>query len=158
MVLGLLLGIFISFVVSGFEEVLSKNVQVAFFIPFIVYITDAIGTQTQTIYSRDLKTGRAKFSTYLRKEFTLGIIWGALFAVFSGAVAFIWLDNGPLALCVTAATFLAIAVAPIIALLVTQAFQSIRRDPAVGSGPITTVIQDMLSVLIYGIVCSIILL
>ena len=59
---------------------------------------------------------------------------------------------------VSIATFIAIATAPIVALLVTQAFQSIKEDPAAGSGPISTVIQDMISVLIYGIVCSIIIL
>src|SRR5574344_1766808 len=60
LIIGLVLGICISFVTSNFEEVLSQNVQVAFFMPFVVYIADAIGTQTETIYSRNLKTGKAK--------------------------------------------------------------------------------------------------
>lgn len=158
LVLGLFLGILISFVTSRFEEVLSRNVQVAFFLPFIVYISAAIGTQTETIYSRDLNTGKTKFSNYLHKETTLGIIFGALFAVFSGAIAFLWLKDNLLALSVAIATFLAIAVAPIIALLVTQIFQFIHKDPAAGSGPITNVIQDIISVLIYGAVCSFIML
>ncbi len=156
--IGLLLGVGISLVVSRFEEVLSQNIQVAFFLPFIVYVADATGAQTASIYSRDLKSGRAKFSNYLRKEFLLGIIFGVAFGIFSGAIAFLWLKNDLLALSVATATCLAIAVAPIIALLITYVFQILHDDPAANSGPIATVIQDVTSVLIYGIVSSIIIL
>lgn len=158
LVIGLILGIGISFATSRFEEVLSQNIQIAFFLPFIVYIADAIGTQTETIYSRDLKTGKAKFSNYFRKELALGVIFGILFGIFAGAVAFLWLKNNLIALSVAIATSLVIAIAPIIALSITYIVQSIHKDPAAGSGPITTVIQDMISVLIYGIVSSIIIL
>ena len=34
---------------AGFEETLQKHVMVAFFIPAIVYVTDAIGTQTEAV-------------------------------------------------------------------------------------------------------------
>jgi len=156
--IGLLLGIVISFVMSSFEEVLASNVQVAFFLPFIVYIADAIGTQTDAIYSRDLKTGRAKFSHYFKKELALGIIFGLIFGAVSGVIVFLWLKNNLLAISVATACFIAVMVAPIVALLVTQIFQSLREDPAAGAGPVATVIQDMTSVLIYGIVCSAILL
>ncbi len=158
LILGLILGIGISFVTSSFEEVLSRNVHVAFFLPFIVYIADAIGTQTEAIYTRDLKTGKAKFSNYLRKEFMLGIIFGLLFSVFSGIISLLWLKDNLLSLSVSIASFFAIATAPLLALLIAQSFQSLNKDPAAGAGPTATVLQDMLSVIIYGIVTSIIIL
>lgn len=156
--IGLLLGIGISFITSRFEEVLSRNIQIAFFLPFIVYIAAAVGTQTEAIYLRDLKSGKAKFGNYFKKESALGLIFGIVFGAFSGAIAFLWLKNNLIALTVFIASFLAIAIAPIVALLVTQIFQSIKEDPASGAGPITTVIQDIISILIYGIVSSIIML
>jgi len=158
LVVGLLLGIGISFVVSGFEEVLSRNVQIAFFLPFIVYIADSIGAQTGAIYCRDLKTGKAKFSAYFFKELALGIIFGAVFGIFSGMVSFIWLKNNLISLTVAVATFFAIVVAPVSALIISYFFQYIHEDPAADSGPIATVIQDLTSVLIYGIVATIIML
>lgn len=158
LIVGLILGLGISFVTSSFEEVLSHNIQVAFFLPFVVYIAAAIGTQTEAIYSRDLRSGKAKFTKYLHKEFALGIIFGIVFGAFSGAIALFWLKNRLLAISVGLATFIAIAVAPIIALLVTHIFKLIREDPAAGSGPVTTVIQDMTSIVIYGIVTSMIIL
>lgn len=158
LVIGLFLGIGISFVTSNFEEVLSQNVQVAFFLPFVVYIADAIGTQTEAIYSRDLKTGKAKFSNYLRKELTLGIIFGLIFGGFSGFMSFLWLHDSLLSLSVAIASLFAITTAPLVALLVAYAFQAAHKDPAAGTGPVATVLQDMLSVVIYGVVASIIIL
>ena len=158
LIVGLLLGLGISFTTSSFEEVLTHNVQVAFFLPFIVYIADSIGTQTEAIYSRDLKTGRAKFSNYLRKEFAIGAIFGLLFGIFAGAISLLWLRNGLLSLSITIASFLAITTAPLVALLVAHTLQSVHKDPAAGTGPIATVLQDLLSVVIYGIVTSIIIL
>lgn len=158
LVIGLLLGIGISFVTSSFEEVLSKNVQVAFFLPFVVYIADAIGTQTEAIYSRDLRTGKAKFSNYLRKELALGIIFGVIFGIISGAITLLWLHDNLLSLSVSIASVLAITTAPLVAILVAHTFQALHKDPAAGTGPIATVIQDMLSVIIYGLVASIIIL
>jgi len=156
--LGLVLGFGISFITSHFEEVLYSNIEIAFFLPFVVYIADSIGTQTEAIYSRNLKTGKAKFSRYLRKELTLGIVFGVLFGLISGLVSFLWFNDSKLTLSVTLGTFFAILFAPIIAIIVTHIFQLLHKDPAAGSGPITTVIQDMTSVLIYGVICSLILL
>lgn len=156
--LGLVLGFGISFITSHFEEVLASNVRIAFFLPFVVYIADAIGTQTEAIYSRNLKTGRAKFIKYLRKELTLGIIFGIVFGLISGLVSFLWLGDSLLTLSVTLGTFFAILFAPVMAIVVTHTFQLLHKDPAASSGPIATVIQDMTSVVIYGIICSLILL
>lgn len=156
--LGLFLGIGISFLTSSFEEVLAKNVQIAFFLPFVIYVADAIGTQTESIYSRDLKSGKARFTNYLKKELSLGIIFGGIFSIISGSTTLFWLKNEPLALSVGLASFTAISTAPIIALLVTQSLQYLGWDPAAGSGPIATVIQDMTSILIYGLISTHILL
>jgi magnesium transporter len=154
LIIGLLLGIGISFITSGFEEVLSRNVRVVFFLPFIVYIADAIGTQTESIYTRDLKAGKARFANYLRKEFALGATFGLLFGIFSGIITLLWIKDGALSLSVSVASFLAITTAPVVALLVAHTFQSAHKDPAAGTGPIATVLQDMLSIVIYGAVTS----
>ena len=63
-----------------------------------------------------------------------------------------------LALSIGASMFATILFAPLIALLTTQISQLLREDPAVEAGPIATVFQDMTSVVIYGVVCSAILL
>ena len=156
LVLGLLLGILLSIVASRFEEVLALDVRIAFFIPFIVYMADAVGTQTQTIYSRDLRSGKASFKKYLYKESVLGLLLGLLSGCMSAIVTMLWFNSTQLATSVSIAMFASIALAPVVALLVTEVLQLEHKDPAVGAGPIATVIQDTLSVLIYGLVASLV--
>lgn len=152
--LGLLLGIILSITASRFEDVLAIDVRVAFFIPFIVYMADAVGSQTQTIYSRDLRSGKASFKKYLYKESVLGLLLGLLAGGMSAIVTLLWFNSTQLTLSVSVAMFASIALAPLVALIVTEILQLEHKDPAVGAGPIATVIQDTLSVLIYGLIAS----
>jgi Mg/Co/Ni transporter MgtE len=41
---------------AEYEETLNRNIALAFFIPGIVYLADAIGTQTETIVIRGINT------------------------------------------------------------------------------------------------------
>ncbi len=154
LILGLILGVALSFITSRFEEVLAKNISVAFFIPFVVYIADAVGAQTQSIYGRDLKSGKARFKKYLLKESILGITFGSIFGSIIFPVVLFWFNSIDLALTVGLSAFCAISTAPIIALIITEVFELIHKDPAASSGPISTVIQDAMSILIYGLIAS----
>lgn len=158
LVIGLLLGLVISFVTSNFEKVLSHDVRVAFFIPFIVYLADAIGTQTQTIYARDLKTGKVKFHNYLIKESALGLLLGIIFSAFSSFIIIVWFADRLLAASVGLSILIAVTAAPVMALCITQITNLLKTDPAAGAGPIATVVQDMLSLIIYGLISSWIIL
>ena len=158
LMIGLVLGILLSFVTSRFERVLSENIKIAFFIPFIVYMADAVGTQTQNIYARDLRTGHASFKKYLIKEGMLGIILGIVSSMAVALITAVWFASWDLTLAISLAMFGAIAVSPLIALLVVELFELERTDPAVGAGPIATVIQDTLSVLIFGVIASAVIL
>ncbi len=156
--IGLLLGIVLSFVTSRFEEVIAHNIKVAFFIPFVVYMAAAVGAQTQSIYIRDLRTGKANFKHYLVKETFLGLLLGAVFGLSSILITWLWFRSAELSTTVALSMFIAIAIAPIVALIVTEILQLEHKDPALGSGPIATVIQDTLSVLIYGFIATTIIL
>ncbi|HJU59261.1 MAG TPA: hypothetical protein VJ583_05895 [Nitrososphaeraceae archaeon] len=38
-----------AYVIRGFEDILSSYLALAAFIPMIVYLSDAVGTQSQTL-------------------------------------------------------------------------------------------------------------
>ena len=44
-------------IVGGFEDQLDKKVLLAFFLPAVVYMADAVGTQTETVLIRGLSVG-----------------------------------------------------------------------------------------------------
>lgn len=158
LLIGLALGIALSFLASRFEEVISHDIRVAFFLPFVVYLSAAVGAQTETIYVRDMRSKQAIFHTYLIKESALGIILGILFGVITAIIIALWFHDTLLAASVGSSIFATVSLAPVVALLVSEVSRKLKEDPAAESGPIMTVIQDMISVLIYGLVCSFFLL
>ena len=155
---GLLGGIGLTLVSSGFEEVLTANIGLAYFIPVIVYMADAVGTQTQTVYVRNMGKKRTKLSLYLVKEFLLGIVMGLLFGFLIGLFALFAFNSAEIAWSVGLSMGITMAVAPIIALIIPTILQKEHSDPAVGSGPFTTVIQDFVSLFVYFLIATAILL
>ncbi len=157
LVAGLLGGFLATFLLSRFEQQLSDNVQLAFFIPMIVYLSDAVGSQTETIFIRNGFKKRGIFRIYFAKEFVIGVLLGLIFGVVVGGVAYAWLRDAEIALTVGLATAITTAVAPLVALVIVKLFQIERHDPAVGAGPFATIAQDIITIELYFLVASLIL-
>lgn len=158
LVIGLGGGLLATVLTSRFEAILEKNIQLAFFIPVIVYLADAVGTQTETVYLENLTRRKISFHVYLLKEFLLGNAMGALFGVCTGLFSFIWFGSIEIAITVAYAMFVTMGIAPIIALLVPTILWKEHKDPTVGTGPFVTVLQDLISLVIYFYIASILIL
>jgi magnesium transporter len=134
---------------AAFEATLEKTVAVAFFVPALVYLADAIGTQTEAIAVRGLSLTRTGIGRLLSVELRTGLLIG----VTLGALAFlpIWLafGNVRLAAAVSISIVVAGTLAAAIGLGLPWLFARRGLDPAYGSGPVATVIQDILSILVY---------
>jgi magnesium transporter len=138
-----------------FETQIAANIAVAFFIPAIVYLADAVGTQTEAVAVRGLSLSGADLFPLLAGEIGTGILIG----VTLGSIAYpiVWFTFGSAALAATVAFALVVAgsVAATIGFLLPWSFAKVGYDPALGSGPVGTVVQDVLSLLIYFFVASI---
>lgn len=154
LLVGLFGGIASTIIVSSFQDILSKNIQLAFFLPVIVYMSDAIGTQTETIYIRNLAKFKDNFFKYLVKEMLIGLSFGSFFGLLIAVFAFIWFQSESVALSVGLAMFINATIAPLIALGVTEILFKERTDPALGGGPFTTIIQDIISLSIYLMIAT----
>ncbi|OGE75537.1 MAG: hypothetical protein A3C85_03585 [Candidatus Doudnabacteria bacterium RIFCSPHIGHO2_02_FULL_48_21] len=157
LILGLLGGLVTSVIVSEFEQILAADVRLAFFIPIIVYMSDAVGTQTETIFVRHLKQTGKGFWRYLAKETLLGLSVGLIFGIIIGSFAAYWLSSAAIGLTVGLAMFINVALAPILATCVPELLYKEHTDPALGAGPLATIIQDLISLLIYFFVASLII-
>lgn len=157
LILGLLGGIMATIFSASFEELLAKNIQLAFFIPIIVYMADAIGTQTQTVYVRNMGKRRDIFRKYVFKEFLLGILLGILFGCIIGLFSYVWFQSFKTSLTIGLSMSATMATAPLLGIIIPELIRKIHKDPAVGAGPFTTVLQDLLSLLIYFSIATTIL-
>ncbi|RPF28097.1 magnesium transporter [Georgenia muralis] len=144
-------------VVGSFEEQLSQEVLIAFFVPGVVYMADAVGTQTEALVIRGLSVGIGVRRIAGREVLTgllLGIVLGLLSLLPVGLIWGDWL----VAIAVALALLAASSIATVIALGLPWLIHRMGKDPAFGSGPLATVIQDLLTVTIYLVVATAIVL
>jgi magnesium transporter len=135
-------------IVASFEEELRAEVLLAVFVPAVVYMADAVGTQTETVVIRGMSLG-VPIGRVAVRELLTGLIIGVLIAVtfFAFAIA-VWHDTRVAAV-VSLALFVSTSVATAVAMSLPYALARLGRDPAFGSGPLATVIQDLLSIAAY---------
>lgn len=135
--------------VSRFESTLEQNVVLAFFIPLIVYLADAVGTQTESVAVRGLSLAGAGLRKLLVGELGTGALIGMSLAVLVGGFEMLTFGSAELAAVLAISVFSACTIATTIGLLLPWSFSRLGWDPALSSGPIATIVQDVLSLLIY---------
>ena len=134
---------------AGFESTLSHTVAVAFFVPGIVYLADAIGTQSEAIAVRGLSLTHAGIGHLLAGELRTGMLLGAILGLLSFFPIWLVFGDPRLAAAVGTAIFGAGTVAASLGMLLPWLLARGGRDPALGSGPAATAIQDVVSLLVY---------
>lgn len=146
---GLAGSVLATIVMASFEEVLQAKVAIAFFVPAIVYLADAVGTQTEAVAVRGISLSHAPLARLVWGEARTGALIGSTL----GALAFLgiwgWLGDVRLAAAVALSLLVASAVATTIGFALPYALARSGRDPAFGSGPVATIIQDVFSLLVY---------
>ncbi len=141
-------------VVSRFESALLENVALAFFLPGIVYMADAIGTQTEAIAVRGLSAGPLPLMRSLIGETAEGALIGGALALLAFPAVWLILGDAGLAFGLSISLLAAGSVAGALGMALPWGFAAAGYDPAYGSGPVGTIVQDVLSLLIYFAVMS----
>ena len=141
--------------VGRFEDELQRYVLLALFIPAVVYMADAVGTQTETLVIRGMSAGVPMRDVVVRELLTGGIVGVLLGAAFFAFAVAVWDDIG-VAATVAVALGVSCSIATVVAMALPYALAALGHDPAFGSGPLATVIQDLLSIVSYFAVASLI--
>ena len=158
LIIGLVGSMVATWVMVKFENALQSKVSIAFFVPGLVYLADAIGTQTEAIAVRWLSLSHTQPVHLIGGELRTGLLIGLMLGGITLPVVWLVFGDFRLALAVSAALFFAGGVATTIGVLLPWLLQQFGTDPAYGSGPLATIIQDVLSLVIYFVVVSAIVL
>jgi magnesium transporter len=153
LLLGLLGAMAATVLVAAFEAQLEAKVLLAFFVPGVVYMADAVGTQTEALLIRGLAAG-VPVAGAARRELLTGLALGAVVAAVFLPFAWLVWGDARVAATVALALFAGCSIATLVAMLLPWGFHRLGRDPAFGSGPLATVIQDLLSIAIYLAIAS----
>jgi magnesium transporter len=135
-------------IVASFEDELRAEVLLAFFVPAIVYMADAIGTQTETVVIRGMTLGIPLRAVAVRELLT-GLCIGVVVAASFFAFALLVWDDTRVAVIVSLSLLVSTSLATSVAMLLPYLLSRLGYDPAFGSGPLATVVQDILSITAY---------
>ena len=148
--IGLLGGLVAAAIISNFESFLNEYIILASFIPVIVYLSDAIGTQSQTLVIRMIAL-EPNFSLrhYMLREIKIGSLLGFIFAMsLFMAVSFGW-GHFDLGIVIGSSIFLSMIFQTFFSTYVSIIFDKFGIDPATATGPIATIISDITTVVVY---------
>jgi len=155
LILGLLGGLLAAQIIANFEETLTKNLLLASFIPLVVYISDAVGTQMEAFVIRDIAIHKGMhFYKYFLKQFVIVSIMAIILTIGLYFITYFLHRSSNLSWAISLSMFFAIESSIFTGIILPIFFRRLNLDPANASGPIATIIQDILSVTIYFTVAS----
>jgi magnesium transporter len=137
-----------------YSGVLNTAIVLASFVPVVTAMGGNVGSQSATILTRGLATGRIDasdiFSVVLR-EVRVGLVMGCICGSIVGGVAAVLFSNGKpvLGLIVLAAMVAAMTVAATMGALAPALMKRAGVDPAIASGPFVTTANDSIGIVIY---------
>lgn len=143
-------GLVLASVMGMFESSLAKDVLLVGFLPLIVYIANAVGVQSQTLYIRDLVINKTiRTAHFLLRQLLETLIIGIISWIGVLLLSLLVWGNLTLGVVVGLSMLSAMLMATTQSILIPWLLARLHQDPAVGSGPFATILQDMTSVLIY---------
>lgn len=154
LLVGLVGSMIATVVMSWFEATLQAKLAIAFFVPAIVYLADAIGTQTVAISVRGLSLSDTPIRNLVGGELRTGVLIGLSLGAITIPFSLLMFGDLELAIAVALSLVMAGSVATTIGLGFPWILSRMGLDPALGSGPIATIIQDVLSLLIYFFIAT----
>lgn len=148
----LFLGMFTASLIGRFDSILDKASILAVFIPLIAGMAGNTGTQALAIAVRGIAIGDIDHKgkvKMLRKEIGTGLIIGMTCGILVMVIVDLWQHNLILGLLVGIAIFATLTVSTMAGALIPLIMHKFKIDPAVASGPFITTLNDIISILIY---------
>lgn len=150
-------------VVGSFEEILSKNLVLAGFIPLLAGMGGNIGAQTtglviSAVASRDI--ARTDVMYVLKKEVWVGLWISAILGLVAALMGYIRAtgdSKGPIALVIGASMAVVSLIANMLGVFMPFGSLATGQDPAVSSSPLITTAIDVIGISLYLALAQVIL-
>jgi magnesium transporter len=150
-------GLVSAWILGLYQTTLVDFSAVIFFIPFVIGLAGNVGIQGATVIVRGLATGdiqRDNLAMVVKSELYVGILNGMIFGLMCGSLIHLtaesFLNTNPiLGTVVGTGIILAVSIASLMGTLAPILLINLSIDPAISTGPIITVINDILGLAIY---------
>jgi magnesium transporter len=145
-------GILAALLSGAYEDVLSRAVALAFFIPVVLNLAESVSSQSVSLALYALHGQPPTWRTMLRQlrgEFLTGLLLGAGAGAVMALVALAWLRQPRVALCLVGAITGGVAGAAVMGLALPMLLRLLRLEPRLAAGPIALAAADVLTILLY---------
>jgi magnesium transporter len=135
----------VAFVVSRFEDTLTRVTLIAAFLPVVGGIGGNAGIQTLTVVVRSLALGRLETRSVLRvagREVASGLVLGLIMGATVGAATLLWGEPW-LGIVVAVALVGNVVIGVLAGVLIPMTLARLRQDPALSGGIWVTAITDL---------------
>lgn len=150
LIVGVLGGTMAAGLIGNFEKLLSDYIVLAFFIPVMVYMSDAAGTQSEALLIRGMALDpKLSMKSYFLREVKVATVIGLVSGSLSGLTSLIGWTQPILSLVVGFSMFVSIIASVAIATIAPLLFKKLDFDPAVATGPLATIVSDIATLTIY---------
>ena len=145
--INLFTAIFASLIIGLFSDTLESMVALAILMPIVASMGGNAGTQSLTVVVRQLALGDISQNDAMRtikKEVTISLVNGFLFAIIIGAIASVWFDKGMLGVVIALSMIINLFMAGFFGATVPLFLKKMDIDPAIGSTVILTTVTDVI--------------
>ena len=150
-------GLVSAWILGSFHATLIDYAAIIFFIPFVIGLAGNVGIQGATVIVRGLATGdiqKDNLARVVKSEISVGILNGMIFGFLCGGLVYLTSEtllntNPVLGWVVGVGIILAVSLASLMGSLTPILFINLDIDPAISTGPVITVINDILGLAIY---------
>ncbi|NCA70138.1 MAG: magnesium transporter [Sphingobacteriia bacterium] len=152
-------GIGATYVIGRYEEILAQIIILSAFVPVIIGMAGNVGVQSATVTVRGLATGSIDLRDTTRlifKELRIGFLLGTFYGVILALFGYFFHDSLLLGQTVGLTILINMTGAALLAVALPMLFVRLKVDPAVATGPFVTTAIDVLGVLNYFLIASLI--
>lgn len=144
-------GIIGSRLIANYEDQISINPEMAFFMPLIAAMAGNVGVQSSALIVQALANNTLTGSVINRlfKELSVGLINGLVCSVLLLAYSLIFTPTFALSMTVSVSLLSVIIFAAVFGSFVPLALHRLKIDPALATGPFITTANDIIGLFIY---------
>jgi magnesium transporter len=145
--------------IAFFEDTIASYVSLVFFLPLLIDSGGNAGSQSATLMVRGLATGEVVLKDWLsmlgRELFVAGLL-GASMAAAVSLLGF-WRGGPEIALVVALTMQIVVIIGSLIGMSLPFLLSKLKMDPAAASAPLITSIADIIGVLVYFSIATLVL-
>jgi magnesium transporter len=159
--INLVTAILASIVIGLFQDTINSMVALAVLMPIVASMGGNAGTQTLTVVVRQLALGDISYrdaTRIIKKEVSISLLNGLLFAIIMGIIASIWFDKGMLGVVIALSMIVNLLMAGFFGATIPLLLKRLGIDPAIGSTVILTTVTDVVGFFSFLGLATIILL